>query len=55
MYQAKAQHTLHGELGPLSNEVREAMWRLFVQAGLFWNIVADAQPYRSRLFSFMRR
>jgi hypothetical protein len=53
MYQAKAQHPLHGELGPLSDEVREAMWRLFVHAGLFWNIVADARPYRSRLFSFM--
>lgn len=53
MYQAKAQHPLSGERGPLPDDVNEAMWRLFVAVGVFWGTTVDPAPFRSRLRSFM--
>jgi len=53
MYRAKAQHPLSDARSPLPEEVNEAMWRLFVAIGTFWETVADPTPFRSRLQSFM--
>lgn len=53
MYEVKAQHVLSGAIGPLPDEVKESMWRLFVSIGVHWQSAADPLPMRSRLFSFM--
>lgn len=54
MYQAKSQNPLSLLQAPLGDPVRQAMWRLFVQIGIFWRNVADASEYQTRFFSFLQ-
>ncbi|MDK3025461.1 hypothetical protein QO239_22965 [Cupriavidus taiwanensis] len=53
MYQAKAQHALSSHREALSDDINEAMWRLFRAIGDHWQIAGDPSPFRSRLQSFM--
>lgn len=46
-------HPLSVDIPPLSDEVFESMWRLFVHVGRFWQNMDDAGPLRSQLYSFM--
>ncbi|MGM9480239.1 hypothetical protein ACS5PN_03500 [Roseateles sp. NT4] len=53
MYQDRAHHPLSDQLPIADDDVRRAMWALFVHIGKFWRNLDDAKPYESRLYSFM--
>jgi len=53
MYQHAAKHPLSVNLPPLSDEVFESMWQIFVHIGKFWNNMDDPEPLKPMLYSFM--
>lgn len=53
MYQAKARHALSTQHPIMSDDVKEAMWRLFAGIGAYWGTAADSSPFKSRLDAFM--
>ena len=53
MYQLTEKHPLSANLPPIGDDVFDAMWRLFVHIGRFWNNMDDPSPYRSQLYTFM--
>jgi hypothetical protein len=53
MYQARVSNVLIPSESTVSAEVDEAMWKLFVAIGEFWNLEDDPGPYRLRLRAFM--
>lgn len=53
MYQARVSNVVIPDESTIEPAVDEAMWRLFVAIGEFWNLGDDPQPYRLRLRAFM--
>jgi hypothetical protein len=53
MYQARVNNVVIHDESTVEPAVDEAMWRLFVAIGEFWNLGDDPQPYRLRLRAFM--
>ncbi|MER9593947.1 hypothetical protein [Mesorhizobium sp. M0244] len=53
MYQNRAQHLLSPKAPVAQDSVEEAMCRLLVAIGSFWNLTDEPEAYRTRLPAFM--
>jgi hypothetical protein len=53
MLQSSARHPLSVEAPPLSEEVLEALWQIFVHIGKFWQNMDDPEPMKSQVYNFV--
>jgi hypothetical protein len=55
MYDTKVHHPLSDALPPLTDDVEQTLWSLFVAIGTSWQLsdANDAEQYRLRLRTFM--
>jgi len=53
MYQARVNNVVTSDESTVPAAVDEAMWKLFVAIGDFWELGDDPKPYRLRLRAFM--
>jgi hypothetical protein len=53
MYQQAARHPLSINLPPLSDEVFESMWQLFVHIGTFWQNMDNPEPLKPMFYTFL--
>ncbi|HEV7397629.1 MAG TPA: hypothetical protein VGN86_14055 [Pyrinomonadaceae bacterium] len=53
MYQKSSANPLSVDLPPLSGEVFDSMWQIFVHIGKFWQNMDNPEPLKSRLYTFM--